>query len=196
MGSKGCSRFKILEICGVFFVFICGTLLHFLYEWTDKSVVGVVFGAVNESVWEHVKIFAMPYIVWGIIELAVSIPYFRQFVVAKVFGVYLQSGLIISFFYLYTFFTGKSILWLDILSVFVWICISHCFSYRLTTGDKDVRHLFPFALGLLFLFFIMYFCFSAVPPHIELFKDPVTGLYGVIPENIDVGAYFMNDMEL
>lgn len=190
------NRFKKLEICGTLFVFICGALLHFLYDWTNASALGVLFGAVNESVWEHIKIFSMPYVVWSIIELAFSIPYFRQFVVAKVMGLYLLGILIISFFYLYTTITGAAILIIDILSVFAWISISHLFSYKITTSDKDLRNLFPLCLGLLFLFVVMYFCFTAVPPHIDIFKDPVTGMYGIIPKNIDVGAYFMNNTEL
>lgn len=190
------NRLKRLEICGVFFVFICGTLLHFLYDWTNGSALGVLFGAVNESVWEHIKIFAMPYVVWSIIELAFSIPYFRQFVVAKVMGLYLLGGLIISFFYLYTTITGTAVLIIDILSVFAWISISHLFSYKITTSNKDLRNLFPLCLGLLFLFVVMYFCFTAVPPHIDIFRDPVTDMYGIIPENIDVGAYFMSNTEL
>lgn len=66
----GNNKLKKLEICGVFFIFICGTLLHFVYQWSNKSVVSILFGAVNESVWEHVKIFALPYAAWAIIELA------------------------------------------------------------------------------------------------------------------------------
>ncbi len=187
------NKLKKLEIMGVFFVFICGTLLHFFYSWSNGSALSVLFGAVNESVWEHIKIFAMPYVVWSIIELAFSIPYFRQFVVAKVFGLYLLTALIISFFYLYTTILGTHILIVDIISVFVWIAFAHFFSYKVTTSEKDLRQLFPLCLGLLFLFMIMFFCFTAAPPHIELFKDPVTGMYGIIPENIDVGAYFMNN---
>ena len=189
-------KLKGLEFAGAVFVFVCGTLLHFLYEWSNKNVVGILFGAVNESVWEHIKIFALPYLVWGVIELAFSIGYFRQFVVAKVFGLYLQCILIISFYYLYSSIIGCSILWLDILSVLVWICLAQLFSFKLTTGQRDVRVLFPFVLGLLFLFGAMYFCFTAVPPHIDLFKDPVTGMYGIIPKNIDVGAFFMGTQEI
>ncbi|MBQ1991306.1 MAG: hypothetical protein II233_00825 [Clostridia bacterium] len=190
------NRLKRLEIVGVFFVFISGTLLHFLYDWSDGSMLGVLFGSVNESVWEHIKIFAMPYIVWSVIELACSIPYFRQFIVAKVLGLYLLCGLITGFFYLYTMILGRHVLFIDITSVFMWIAIAHIFSYRATTSYKDLRHLFPLCLGLLFLFLAMYFSFTAVPPHIELFKDPVTGMYGIIPENIDVGAYFMSNTQL
>ena len=190
------NRLKRLEIVGIFFVFISGTLLHFLYDWSNGSMLGVLFGSVNESVWEHIKIFAMPYIVWSVIELACSIPYFRQFIVAKVLGLYLLCGLITGFFYLYTMILGRHVLFIDITSVFMWIAIAHIFSYRATTSYKDLRHLFPLCLGLLFLFLAMYFSFTAVPPHIELFKDPVTGMYGIIPENIDVGAYFMSNTQL
>lgn len=190
------NRLKRLEIVGVFFVFISGTLLHFLYDWSNGGMLGVLFGSVNESVWEHIKIFAMPYIVWSVIELACSIPYFRQFIVAKVLGLYLLCGLITGFFYLYTMILGRHVLFIDITSVFIWIAIAHIFSYRATTSYKDLRHLFPLCLGLLFLFLAMYFSFTAVPPHIELFKDPVTGMYGIIPENIDVGAYFMSNTQL
>lgn len=187
------NKLKKLEIWGVFFVFISGTLLHFFYQWSNGSALGVLFGAVNESVWEHIKIFAMPYVVWSIMELAFSIPYFKQFVVAKVFGLYLLTALIISFFYLYTTILGTHILIVDIISVFIWIAVAHFFSYKVTSCEKDLRQLFPLCLGLLFLFMVMFFCFTAAPPHIELFKDPITGMYGIIPENIDVGAYFMNN---
>lgn len=189
-------KLKRLEIIGVFFVFISATLLHFLYSWTNGSALSILFGSVNESVWEHIKIFSMPYIVWSIIELAFSIPYFRQFVVAKTLGLYLLIFLIISFFYFYTTIIGKAIFIIDIVSVFIWVALAHYFSYKATTSSKEIRFLFPLCLGLLFLFMIMYFCFTAVPPHIDIFKDPITGLYGIIPENIDVGAYFMSNTEL
>lgn len=194
MNDSGIKKFRTLEILGIPFIFLGGTFLHFLYELTNKSVMGILFGSVNESVWEHIKIFALPYIVWAIIELAFSIPYFKQFVVAKVFGLYLQCLLITGFFYFYTFIIGSSILWLDILSVFVWIFVSQFASYKLTTADFDIRHFFPLAIGSLFLFFMMFFSFTAVPPHIPLFQDPITKLYGIIPKNLDVGAFFMQNI--
>ena len=48
-------KLKGLEIAGAVFVFVCGTLMHFLYEWSNKNVVGILFGAVNESVWERYR---------------------------------------------------------------------------------------------------------------------------------------------
>lgn len=185
--------FLKLEVAGVFVVFICGALLHFVYEWSEGNVCSILFGAVNESVWEHIKIFAMPYAAWSIIELAAASPYFKQFVAAKVIGLYALSIMIIAFFYLYTAFTGHSILWIDIISVFVWIALSFYISYKLTISYKDLRNWFSLAVFMLILYFAMYFGFTAAPPHIELFRDPVTGIYGIPQKGFDAGAVFLND---
>lgn len=171
--------FKKMEIGGVFAVFLAGTLLHFVYDWSNGSAAAVLFGAVNESVWEHVKIFTMPYAAWAVIELAAAMPPFKQFVVAKIAGLYTLGILTIVFFYVYTGIIGSSILWLDILSVFVWIAVSFWVSYKLTYCVKDLRFLFLLSVVMLLLFGAMYFSFTAAPPHLELFKDPVTGMYGV-----------------
>jgi len=41
-----------------------GSLFHFIYEWSNcLSVVGII-GAVNESVWEHLKILLWPMFGW------------------------------------------------------------------------------------------------------------------------------------
>lgn len=183
--------FQKMEIIGIFFVFISGTLLHFVYDWMDGNVCSILFGAVNESVWEHIKIFAMPYVVWAIIELAAAMPYFKQFVVAKVLGLYGLSLTMILFFYLYTAFTKGSILWLDIVSVFIFICLSHYFSYKVTLSHVNLQQWFMPAVFLLLVYFSMYFGFTAAPPKVDLFKDPKTGMYGIPNSWLDAGAFFL-----
>lgn len=44
------------HIIGIFWIIIVGSLLHFTYEWSDKSIIVGFFSAVNESVWEHLKL--------------------------------------------------------------------------------------------------------------------------------------------
>ena len=39
---------------------ILGTLLHFLYEFSGGNFLVAIFSAVNESVWEHIKIAVIP----------------------------------------------------------------------------------------------------------------------------------------
>lgn len=191
------NKFRNLELTGFFFTFIVGILFHFLYEFTEKNVVGILFGSINGSIWEYSKVFALSYCIWGFIELALSVPYFRQFIVAKIFALYLQGILIILTLWLYTTLSQKTADFQQILMVVFLSSAIACYTaYRITISEKDIRYLFVLALSFLFVFFIVFFCFSVVPPHTAIFQDPLTQLYGIIPKNIDVGAYFMNNMEV
>ena len=44
------------QISGFIFTGVFGVLLHFLYGWTGENVLVALFSAVNESVWEHMKL--------------------------------------------------------------------------------------------------------------------------------------------
>lgn len=44
------------QAAGFIFTAILGTLLHFLFDWTNGSVIAALFSAVNESIWEHMKL--------------------------------------------------------------------------------------------------------------------------------------------
>ena len=46
-----------------------GNLLHFVYDWTGQSPVAGALAAVNESVWEHMKLLTTPWVLWSIAEL-------------------------------------------------------------------------------------------------------------------------------
>ena len=47
---------------------LSGTLLHFLYDWFDKSLVVAPFSSVNESTWEHMKLLFWPMFIYAIIQ--------------------------------------------------------------------------------------------------------------------------------
>jgi hypothetical protein len=184
--------FKNLELVGVFFIFGLATLFHYIYELTNGSVFSILFGAVNESVWENTKIFLIAYLIWALIEVLTSNVHFKQFVVSKVIGLYFMGAFIIILFYIYTFFTGKIITAVDITIGALAVIFAQLISYKLTTGDKDLKQYFIPSLFLLGLFLIGYFSFSVFPPHLELFRDSQTGFYGIVPDYIDKGAAVLN----
>ena len=168
------------EIIGTFFTFICASLLHFVYRWTNGAVWTIIIGAVNESVWEHIKIFALPYILWGIIELAVLQVPARRLIVTKTLGLYILSSITIVFFYSYTTIIGTSIVIVDIISVFVWVMLAHTISYKLMISKAKIEQFFTPACLALAIYLSMYISFTINPPHLELFRDPLTNLYGII----------------
>lgn len=186
--------FKKLEIAGGGVVFALASLLHFLYELTGKSIIGALFGAVNESVWEHLKIFAIAYLVWAVVELLWAKPPLRQFVWAKALGLYAMCIGIAVFYFLYTAVFGRSFLVLDLISGLGFAVLAHFISYKITLSSSNRGQYFYTGVMLIFLGIIMILCFTYYPPNSELFRDPVTGLYGVPADPPDQGAAVLDTM--
>ena len=67
------------EIVGFAATGLVGTLLHFVYGWSDGSRVAAAFSAVNESTWEHMKLLFLPYFVFAVVEFIVFSEAFRNF---------------------------------------------------------------------------------------------------------------------
>ena len=56
------------QLAGVIFTIAFGVLLHFVYDWSNESIFVASFSAVNESIWEHMKILFFPMFLFSIIE--------------------------------------------------------------------------------------------------------------------------------
>lgn len=65
-------------------------------------------------------------------------------------------------------------------------------SFRLTVGSKKCEVLFYPAFFMLMLFVVLYCSLTPFPMHNYLFMDRTTGLYGIIPENFDKGAVYLD----
>ena len=54
------------EIIFVFLLYsFIGTILHFTYNLSNNNIVVGIFSAVNESVWEHIKILLTPIFIYN-----------------------------------------------------------------------------------------------------------------------------------
>ena len=172
-------RAAISEAAGCSVIYLTAVFLHFVYTLSGGAALGIVFGAVNESVWEHCKIFTAAYIFYSLLQLSwLRLP-FRRYVVAKVAGLYLLMGIMIGFFYTYTYFTGRSIPAVDILSSAVTVVNAQLVTWLLETGRCRIEEFFVPALLLLFLYYLMFFSFTVFPPKTDLFRDPISGGYGI-----------------
>lgn len=65
------TRWRTWEIISLFWTLAAGNLLHFVYDWTGSSVAAALFSAVNESTWEHMKLLAVPWILFSLVEYIV-----------------------------------------------------------------------------------------------------------------------------
>ena len=71
------------ELVGMVFIIILGSMLHFTFEWSGFQAIVGVFSAVNESVWEHLKIAFWPTILYAIFEYRYLNQKTNNFFVAK-----------------------------------------------------------------------------------------------------------------
>lgn len=62
-------KIKNYQIFSILFVFLLGTLLHFTYELSGNNLFIATFSAVNESVWEHLKLIFFPSLLTVIIGI-------------------------------------------------------------------------------------------------------------------------------
>ncbi len=170
---------KKLQTAGFVFTLIIGSLLHFAYEWSGGNTIIGLFGAVNESVWEHLKLLFVPMVVFGIFEYFVYGRKQINFIPVRVLSIILGMVLIISAFYTYSGIIGKNYFIIDILIFVASVYAAYRFSCKLLQTNKFTSPISKM-LGI-FGLILMIACFATFtfrPPHIALFRDPDTGSFG------------------
>lgn len=163
------------EGMGVLFILGIGSMLHFLFAWSDNSPLVAPFATVNESVWEHLKMAFWPALVWALLERAPLSNRINNFALAKTAGIIAMPLLIVGLFYGYTALLGEHVLFLDITVFVLAVLTGQYLSYRLLTGDERnpvLNLIAPVALVALAALFVI-FTFS--PPQAGLFQDGITG---------------------
>lgn len=172
----------MIELILIPIYFLSGVLFHFIYKWTNRSHIAVVFGAVNESLWEHMKIafwpmfigFNIQYILYGY-----DIP---NFIFSKFISLLLITITIPLFVKTYTYFTKKNIFPIDLALFFLCIAISQVMGYSIM--GSNIPEIFDvISLPLSFILVIIYSSLTKLPPKADIFKDPISGIYGEKPHS-------------
>lgn len=157
---------------------VVGVLLHFAYGWSGGSRVVAVIAPANESVWEHLKMVLIPVLALGAVE-ANWVADHRRLWWAKLAEVVTASGFVVAFFYTYTGALGvDSIVVIDILSFLAAVAGGQWLSYRIITSGTNRP--VPLAVSVMALLFLLagFGVLTFTPPHIPLFQDGATGVYG------------------
>lgn len=167
------------ELIGIIFISILGSVLHFVFDWSGRwEPVGVI-AAINESVWEHFKIGFWPALFYAIAEYWFLKKFTNSFIIAKTAGIYAIPVTIAVLFYSYTAATGQEILIVDILIFVVAIAVGQLISYRILTLRQVPSWLNAVGLIILISLAIAFGVFTFYPPHLSVFRDAVTGTYGI-----------------
>ena len=165
------------QIFSLLFTFILGTLLHFIYEWSGDNKFVALFSATNESTWEHLKLLFFPMLISTIIGLFYFGKNAPNFLCSKTIGIVVGVIFIVVFFYTYTGILGKNIDLINILSFFIAAFFGDFTAYILMINKCKCNKII--ATIVLILLLVSFIVFTYKTPHIGIFKDPITGEYGI-----------------
>ena len=159
-------------------IFSLGFLLHFAYEWSGSlALVGAVC-PVNESVWEHLKLPFFPLVVWWFVYgWRTGLPVKHRTIAAAV-----SAGTacltVVAIHYAVSGVLGFDVMAADIASLAAGVTLGQYLALMMLDRPHgklawSISAAVLIALGLMLVLFTFY------PPHLPLFFDKESGLYGI-----------------
>lgn len=135
-----------------------------------------LFSAVNESIWEHLKLGYFSLLFFMKLEYFFIGNNIKNFFTGKFVGITSMSIFIIIIFYSYEAITGSHNLIVDIGSFVIGALICQVISYNITKISISL----PDSLGLMMLILLGlgFMIFTFYPLHIPLFMNS-KGFYGI-----------------
>jgi len=167
------------ELIGIAVISVVGSALHFLFELSGEWPPVGVIAAVNESVFEHLKLTFWPTVVYAAATYALLRKSAKNFIIAKTVAVYVMPVTIIVLFYGYTTLTGIESVIIDILIFIVAVAVGQLVSYRMLIMERLPQWLKWLSMVFLVILAVIYGLFTFYPPHVDFFMDSATGSYGI-----------------
>ena len=187
------------QFIGWLFTVTFGALLHFAFETLGRNPILAAVASVNESTWEHMKLLFFPSLFAAVAGYFIFGRRYADYWRAKLAGIVLGLLLIPALYYSCVGIFGKAPDWFNILSFFLaaaaqFALETHilCAGTALPPGNRSaladsgcrpfpIRRLISSraAFAALCLIALAFILFTYDPPHIPLFRDPVTGAYGI-----------------
>ena len=158
---------------------LLGPLLHFAYEWSGGNPVVAAFAAVNESIWEHMKILFWPLLFWAAVEWPVFFRHYRNFLAVKTAAITAAVALVPVLYYTYGGVWGKTLAAVDIGIYYVAAAAAGWCTCTLAGRGKCVG-VWKQVLGggILLCLGALFVLFTFCPPEIALFEETLRCVRG------------------
>lgn len=166
---------KLWQTGGFVFTGIAGVMLHFLYDWTNQSLIAAPFSAVNESIWEHMKLLFFPIFVFAFAEYKFIGEEYENFWCSKLAGTIIGLILIPIIYYTYTGIFGVNIDWINIIIFFVAAGTAYYIEYLLLKNKINFCKSPSVPFTVLCLIAVIFIVMTFVHPKIPLFEDMTAG---------------------
>jgi hypothetical protein len=171
---------KKWSIISVFIMFALAAGWHFLYSDIVQNGITASIAPVNESPWEHSKLFFIPAIIVYVLLYIIEGKNFPNFVFSHAIMLIIMPVMMLILFYAYQLFIPDSLA-ADIVLTFVVIAVAEFIAYKLTVSDLKLSGT-PFNIASAVIVLIMlalFIAFTYYPPNLPPFQDPEDLHYGI-----------------
>lgn len=171
-------------------IVLVASLLHFLYELTGFQPWAPLFGSVNESTFEHLKLFYWPAFAYALVQHAYMRKKANNYWWAKAAAIITAPLVLMLSFYFYLGISlpiyGRGFLWADIGTGVLGVLAGNVVAYRIMTA-REMGKVFSragfaicIALGAMFITFTYY------PPRAFVFENfaryKYSGEFGILKD--------------
>ncbi len=163
------SKSKLIWFTDFLWVSIIGTLLHFTYEWSDSHPFIGLFSAINESIWEHLKLLFFPAAMFALAIFPLFRKKYPAFLTCCAVGSIIAMLVQTSVYYTYSGIIGKDIPAINIILFYVCSAINSILSCYLVKKNPKTGSLW--GLAILCGISICFFYFTQNPPELGIFTD-------------------------
>jgi hypothetical protein len=146
--------------------------------WILKPI--ALIAAVNESVWEHLKLGFWPAFLYSLFAYRGLSRPAESVLVARTAAMILIPVIITVAYYTYLSLAGRHSLVVDIGIFVVAVLLGQLTSYLMLSSPNLPQKLIRVAPMLLAASFIAFSLFTYYAPHLPLFRDPRSGRYGLV----------------
>lgn len=162
---------KQYTIGGILFVFLAGTIAHFIYDLSGNNHLVGYFFSVNESTWEHMKLSFYPFLIYSIFMNQKLKKIYPCITSALSLGILITTVFIPILFYTYSGILGYNIQIVNILTFYISVLLGFYFSYRNTLSCKAQSYQSTLYFCII-CFILGFFLFTYHPPKLGIFADP------------------------
>lgn len=176
------------EVGAFFFIMLAGSALHFVYELSAFHPVAALFGSVNESSWEHLKLFFWPGLVYALVQHAFVKDFAANYWFGKAMALLVTPLGVLASFYFYLGIAlpiyGRGFLWADISTGVCGVLLGNIVAYRLLTSHPRRRE--NTGRIVLLTLTVAFVSLTYFPPRLFVFEDflgyEYDGQYGILED--------------
>ena len=167
------------ELVGASVIVLLGGFWHFVFELAGEWPPLVAVAPVNESVWEHLKLTFIPGLFWYAIAWRFVRSVSGNQLPARAAALFLMPAAILALFYAYSTPTGFENVIVDVFIFIIAVALGQYVSYRILVARPVPRWLIWLSVVAVIALLALYAVFTWYPPHLDLFRDSISGTYGL-----------------